>query len=218
MSYLLWMVLEGLYCWAMTKFLTLGVVVALAAACSKEAEKTKPEPAPAKAAVAPEPAPDPEQVALGKAKEAAKGLGKALKERLVAGMGEGGPAAALSVCADEAAVITAAAGTANLRVGRSSLRLRNSNNADAPQWVQDWLKATGERAAEGVVGVEEVVDGTARVLVPLAVGEVCTTCHGAKESLPAEITAKLDEHYPEDKALGYKVGDLRGALWAELSE
>ena len=40
--------------------------------------------------------------------------------------------------------------------------------------------------------------------------EVCTTCHGA--SVAPDIAAQLDALYPEDRARGYAVGDIRGAF------
>jgi len=51
---------------------------------------------------------------------------------------------------------------------------------------------------------------------PPAEGEgACLTCHGPTESIPEDVRAALRERYPDDKATGYAVGDLRGALWAE---
>ena len=44
----------------------------------------------------------------------------------------------------------------------------------------------------------------------------CLACHGAPEQIPAEVAAILAERYPDDQATGYAVGDLRGALWAEV--
>ena len=38
----------------------------------------------------------------------------------------------------------------------------------------------------------------------------CLLCHGAE--IAPEVQAKLDEHYPEDKATGYSLGDVRGAI------
>jgi len=38
----------------------------------------------------------------------------------------------------------------------------------------------------------------------------CLKCHG--ENIDPKVAAKLDELYPNDKARGYKVGDIRGAF------
>lgn len=167
------------------------------------------------------PAADPaaDAAALARAQLAAREFGAGLRGRLVAEMGRGGPIAALTVCADEAQAITAQAGESRgVRVGRSSLRLRNPVNS-APPWVDEWLRAQGERPAEGVVGLTAVVDGpdgrVARVIKPVAIEAPCLVCHGAPESIAPALLAVLRERYPDDRANGYAVGELRGALWAE---
>lgn len=146
--------------------------------------------------------------------KAAKRLGVGLKTRLVAAMGEGGPARAVTVCSEEAAGIAATVREeTGVRVGRSSLRLRNPDNA-GPDWVMAWLRETGERSAEGLSAHREEHDGEARFLAPIAVEPVCVTCHGPREGLPEEVRALLTERYPDDRAVGYAVGDLRGVVWA----
>lgn len=157
----------------------------------------------------------PEQ-GLAAAKAGAKALGGALKGRLMSAMQEGGPDGAMEACAAEASSLTSAVGNPRLRVGRSTLRLRNPKNVEAPEWVKAWLAKTGERKAEGVAGLEEVVDGTARVLVPLPVGGLCLACHGSTDSHSEAMKNVLASRYPEDKATGYENGDLRGVIWAEF--
>lgn len=174
-----------------------------------------PEPAPEAAAPA-APAVDHDQEALSAAEAAAKKLGGTLRERLTGAMSEGGPAKAIGMCADEAQGLTAGvAGETKASVGRSSLRLRNPANA-APEWVAAWLAEQGERPADGVTGFAKVVDGKARVIKPIAVEAPCVACHGPKDTLDPAVAALLAERYPTDQATGYAVGDLRGALWAEV--
>ena len=38
----------------------------------------------------------------------------------------------------------------------------------------------------------------------------CLTCHGS--NIKPELAAKINSLYPEDKATGYKAGELRGAF------
>lgn len=159
--------------------------------------------------------PPPEhQAALAQAEAAAKGLGKALKTHLVKAIEESGPAGGLKACSEDAVGLTAlVAGTQGAKVGRASLRKRNPNN-DGPDWVQAWLQGQGERPAEGVTGLHEIVDGTARFLAPVAIEPPCLLCHG--ETLADDVQAELAQRYPDDAATGYQLGDLRGAIWAEV--
>lgn len=158
-----------------------------------------------------------EAAALQRANAAADALATTLRARLLAAMGEGGPPAAMRVCADAAQGMAADVTREHrARVGRSSLRLRNPANA-APPWVGEWLRTQGERPAAGVEGFARIEDGHARVLRPIAVEGPCVTCHGSPAMIAPEIATLLRAHYPNDRAIGYAVGDLRGALWAEIA-
>jgi hypothetical protein len=41
---------------------------------------------------------------------------------------------------------------------------------------------------------------------------MCTACHGSTEQITPSVKAKLEQMYPNDKAVDYKPGDLRGAV------
>ena len=151
--------------------------------------------------------------AIDRAKRAAKQLGTTLKGRLSEAMEQGGPSAAIEVCATEAQQLTeSVAEETGVRVGRSSLKLRNPDNA-GPAWVRAWLEQRGS-TAEGVEPVARVEDGEARFVAPIAVEPLCVTCHGPRDALPEGVKTVLSERYPDDEAVGYSPGDLRGAIWA----
>lgn len=161
--------------------------------------------------------PSKDAAALARADAAAVRLASTLKARVVEEMGKGGPVAAVSVCNVEAPALAATIQSeTGVTLGRSSLRLRNPSNA-APAWVQEWLVAQGEGPAAGKVPVAMVVDGKAHVIKPIAVEAACLACHGAPEALSPEVKAEISRRYPADAATGYAVGDLRGALWAEVA-
>ena len=156
-----------------------------------------------------------EAEAIARAKGAAQRFGGELRGELTRAMAEGGPVRAIGVCSERAPVIAERVERdTGVKVGRSSLRLRSARD-QAPTWVRAWLDAQGERGAAGVEGLARIEDGHARVLRPIAVEAVCLTCHGARESLAAEVRDALAARYSSDRASGYRVGDLRGALWAE---
>jgi len=168
------------------------------------------------ASISPSPVVDDQGVrVLASANAAADELGQALRRRLLEAMAHGGAEEAAEVCAQEARTLTLQiAERHQVRVGRHSLRMRGA--APAPAWVQAWVETQGERGAAGAVGIAEVDGGHARVLRPIAVEGPCLTCHG--ENISAEVDAILRRLYPEDHATGYRLGDLRGALWAEVGE
>ncbi len=161
---------------------------------------------------APDPAP-----ALARADAAATRFATTLKGKLQAAMREGGPVRAVAVCTTEARAVAAQVQSeTGVRVGRASLRLRNDANAP-PAWVSAWLRAQGERRAEGVAGVRGVDGEVAHVLRPIAVEAVCVTCHGDPAAMAPALRDALRAAYPDDRATGYQPGDLRGALWAEVA-
>ena len=49
-----------------------------------------------------------------------------------------------------------------------------------------------------------------RYMKAIPTGELCLKCHGAE--IEPGVKAKLDELYPNDKARGFKLGDIRGAF------
>lgn len=190
------------------------VPLTLAPACAKS---EKSESAPAASAPAPSPA---DQAALDKAKAAASKLGGATRARLTETMTRGGFKEGVEVCSAEAQDIARKVREeTGARVGRSSKRLRNPKDSPPP-WVADWLKTQGERRAEGVSAMSQVVDTpegrVARFIKPIEIEAPCLGCHGDPASIQADVKAILTEKYPNDQATGYSLGDLRGALWAEV--
>jgi hypothetical protein len=156
---------------------------------------------------------------IEEAKGAVKALGGGLKHELITAMKAGGPTAALDVCVTKAPELTAAVATEKqLDIGRISLKNRNTKNAPN-EWQTTILndfearKLKGEKPDTLVYAKTITVDGKQefRFMKAIPTGGVCLTCHGA--TLAPEITAKLKEHYPDDKATGFKPGDLRGAFY-----
>ena len=141
-----------------------------------------------------------------------------LKQELQAAMQEGGPVNAVSVCNLTAPAIASTYSVRNgWDVGRTSLKLRNPANApDA--WEQAVLVSFEERkrAGEDPANMEyyEVVseDGsdTLRYMKAIPTAPLCLACHG--EQLDSIVKTRIETLYPEDQALGYKAGDIRGAF------
>jgi hypothetical protein len=141
-----------------------------------------------------------------------------LKKELQTSMQQGGPVNAVSVCN---LIAPGIANTYSVRngweVGRTSLKLRNPNNApDA--WERSVLEAFEERklAGEDPAQMEfyEVVrvdgDKQLRYMKAIPTSRPCLACHG--ESPDSIVKTRLEKLYPYDQALGYRQGDIRGAF------
>ncbi len=143
---------------------------------------------------------------------------KTLKGALMKAMKSGGPAAAVSVCHAAAPEIAAAKSAATgWHVARTALKLRNPTNAP-DDWERTTLEAFLAKAEQGAdlskLEHYETVsqDGKKffRYMKAIPVGKPCLICHGP--AVKAELVQSIQEHYPEDKARGFKLGELRGAF------
>lgn len=141
-----------------------------------------------------------------------------LKGHLEKAMKSGGPVSAIGVCNQIAPTVAQEQSDKHgWKVGRTSLRLRNPGNAP-DVWERKVLEQFDARRAAGedpaTMAHAEVVeqDGgrTFRFMKAIPTGEVCLKCHG--QEIPAPVGAKLNELYPEDRATGYNLGEIRGAF------
>jgi hypothetical protein len=102
-------------------------------------------------------------------------------------------------------------------IRRTSFKVRNPHNVPDP-WEEDVLRLFEQRLAEGVAPetfeFAKVVnlDGKRvfRYMKPIIMQDFCTTCHGSE--LSPELADKITRRYPQDQAVGFKLGELRGAF------
>lgn len=137
-----------------------------------------------------------------------KNLQQALKSALAEGPGE-----AIQVCRVKAPGIAEALSVDGVRVGRSSHRLRNPDNT-APGWVAPVMQAYLDDPSSRIPQVVELADKRWGYVEPIIVQPLCLTCHGS--ALAPEVAARISELYPEDRAVGFDAGDLRGVFWLEF--
>ena len=138
-----------------------------------------------------------------------KVLGKAMKQD--------GPLAAIEVCNVKAPEIAELMHNQGTPIARTSLKFRNSSNAPDAWETEvlrkfDKLKVSGTKPKkiEYFEVVTENEKQYLRYMKAIPTGGVCLVCHG--ENIAPELQKKLTELYPEDKAKGYSLGDLRGAF------
>lgn len=157
-----------------------------------------------------------EETAKKLAKQGFEKLGGALKERLQSALKDGGPVAAVDVCHEVAPNLASdISEELGFKVGRSSHRLRSPKNSPNPA-IKDYLMKHSDSRASEVPVEASLNDGVWTVIAPIPTQPMCLTCHGDTESMDPKLFSVLKEKYPEDNAVGFKEGDLRGVFWAEL--
>ncbi len=154
---------------------------------------------------------DDRQDQLAVADKAQKELATRLLKRLSDSIAAGGPAAGIEVCSSEAAGIAQSVAEANnVRIGRTSYKLRNPDNS-GPDWVAEVVRDRSKtrRFFSGS-------DGGLAVATPIPLGQMCRQCHGPVADITPEVKQALAKRYPQDMATGFEVGDVRGWFWVEV--
>ncbi len=160
---------------------------------------------------------------LQRARAAADALFVRLLERLNTEYQQGGAERGVQVCAKVAQSLTQQIGREQgVQIRRVSLKNRNPRNApDAweRQVLQRW-----ERELEAGKEIGEVAEWRTerggrvyRYMRPIKIAmPLCLECHGAQ--IKPEVRRLIRERYPNDKATGYQLGDLRGAFSVKISQ
>lgn len=99
--------------------------------------------------------------------------------------------------------------------GRTSHKIRNTSNKPQP-WAEEYIKdfegtKKGDKSKKYIV--KQLENGKRVYLEPLYVEAKCLLCHG--ENVASNVSAKIKELYPEDKATGFKLGEFRGFIWVK---
>jgi hypothetical protein len=141
----------------------------------------------------------------------------ALSSRLQAAMKEGGVPQAIAYCNLNAYPLTDSLAKANqAEIRRTSLLTRNPENAPnmAEKVMLDEYAAAAGEGKELKPQVVLLDDETVAFYAPIKVNAFCLQCHGKLgENLTEENYAIIKENYPDDQAIGYLDGDLRG-MWS----
>lgn len=115
-------------------------------------------------------------------------------------------------------LVTNASDEFSFEVTRTALKLRNPENGP-DEWEQKVLQLFQTKLAGGAepskLEHHEVIitpegDKLFRYMRPIMTGEMCLTCHGT--DVKQEVKAEIARYYPEDKAIGFRLGEMRGAF------
>jgi len=145
---------------------------------------------------------------------------KDLKSILINQIRTNGMLSAVSVCSDTAQVLTNNFGVQKgVYVKRVSLKNRNVNNApdDFEKRVLNkfTLMQLNNELNDDSEYAEIVEEGEfkyLRYLKPILVQAECLNCHGSENDISPEVEQLINQEYPNDNAVEYKIGDLRGAV------
>ncbi len=160
---------------------------------------------------------------MQESRDTAAAMLKELGQKLQAAIANGGPENAIGVCNIEAPAIADRISTEEkITISRVGTRVRNRVLGTPNDWqtqaLQQFSKglANGEKPAD-MEFVQAVKAGAGsrmelRYAKPIVMQPMCTACHGTPEQISPEVQAKLKALYPDDRAVGYQPGELRGAV------
>jgi hypothetical protein len=145
---------------------------------------------------------------------------KDLKGVLINQIQTNGVLQAVSVCSDTAQVLTNNFGVQRgVYIKRVSLKNRSVNNFpdDFEKKVLNKFELLHQNKelnseTEHVEIVQEGEFKYLRYLKPILVQAECLNCHGGETDIMPEVKQLIAQGYSDDKAIGYKIGDLRGAV------
>lgn len=145
-----------------------------------------------------------------------KKIGKATLQKLggnlMKEMKSGGPLKAIPFCNINANNLTnEVAKIYNVRIKRTSHKLRNPKNApnkSEAEIINQYLSQIEKGAKLKPQLVKDNV-GEIHFYAPIKMEAKCIVCHG---DVVEGINTKIKSLYPNDKATGFKINDLRGIL------
>jgi hypothetical protein len=162
---------------------------------------------------------------MADARSVAAGVPPRLLQALTDAIAKSGAADAVTVCQDIAPKMAKAASEqSGWQIRRVSLRNRNPK-AVPDAWEREGLEDFDRRAAAGEApaGLEratvQTVDGkpVQRYMRALPTQGLCLGCHGPVEQLAPGVAERLKALYPDDRAVGYSLGQIRGAMTLKRS-
>jgi hypothetical protein len=158
----------------------------------------------------------PREEALQVARDAAQEAFQQLSGELAQAIQAGGTVAAIPVCDSKAeSLVSKIAGERNLSMVRLSDRPRNPSQAatGADLAAIENFRAAILAGRPAVAAVSQEADGSTLVRLPIVASQpLCLQCHGSETDISAETKAAILGSYPDDKATGYRLNELRG-IW-----
>ena len=153
-----------------------------------------------------------------KAKQLINEFAKSLKSELSGAIKQGGLENGVEVCSARAAEIASELSDDGWQVKRVSLKNRSPKNVP-DSWEREVLLDFNARQKNGEDPKSMFVSQSLqsqtsedrfRAMKAIPTQSICLACHG--EQVSPAVYDVIQKHYPEDKATGYKLGEIRGAF------
>lgn len=154
---------------------------------------------------------------IEKGKAISQATFNSLSEKLTEQMKLGGPAQAIPFCNVEAMPLTQQLSAEyNVVIKRTSNKLRNQKNKPTErelEIINNYHKSISDnKEFKSIVEVDS--NNKKHFYAPIIVKANCLACHGkVNEFVSMETDSIIKSLYPNDKAVGYNEGDLRG-IWS----
>jgi len=150
------------------------------------------------------------------AQEFMQTLGGTLKKQLALG----GAESAIGVCKEIAPALANEYSKNGRVVKRVSLKNRNPVQGVPDAWEQNVLAGFDLGQQQGkpvsemeIATVRDEADGRwFRYMKAIPTQAMCLQCHGQPSDISDGVRALLLKEYPQDKAVGYREGQIRGAI------
>jgi Protein of unknown function (DUF3365) len=158
-------------------------------------------------------------VRAAKARELAHTYSDKLRAGILKALKEGGPVGAIGACNTLAPELnTSVTEDSTFEIGRTALRVRNPENAP-DSWelagleqFQKYLSSGGDPRKIEIFDIVMTKEGQRlfRYMRPITMHEPCLVCHGP--NVAQDVKAEVAKYYTDDKAIGFNLGELRGAF------
>ncbi|MCK4739226.1 MAG: DUF3365 domain-containing protein [Deltaproteobacteria bacterium] len=114
-----------------------------------------------------------------------------------------------AVCGKVGKRVKAISKEEGFKIRHAAIKNRNPANAATTGEVNLIQKISNNKKTQPIEDIVTIEDKRYhRITAPIFVERACLACHGDKDTRPDFIKKK----YPEDKAYGFKEGDLRGII------
>ncbi|TGL90738.1 DUF3365 domain-containing protein [Leptospira congkakensis] len=143
-----------------------------------------------------------------------------LVQKLNLALREGGTKQAIPFCKLNAIGFTNRLGQKHeVTLRRITNKPRNHSNLLSVEEEKIFLEIEKLKTSEGVFPNKTVTsDESVTVYVPIPVMGFCLQCHGNSNEIQKETKQILNREYPNDKAIGYQVGELRGLFSVKFTK